>query len=308
MAITEPNQLRSVRWRGVVDHVVDLRTAIMRVFDDNAYLGTVRQGEDFDILVSQVHNVMPADVSHDAVYRSMTHMAGMVINQTMVFMLAARLAGNIDKLKCRVAVQEWRPLRVGEWVPVQIIGAKRRRAAKQRNFGYAFEFHVFGGSPSGMTINKFWSDKFSRFIATEMGFRTRPVSPKSQSPVTRLYQHPTELVSMRCMILVHPELSSAANGPGFRHVSVPAGMVDHNRNLMKYRDRIGDDYRCPVNNPPSVPCFRCPKGYSTCQAGCHRYDYVFKTCEVCHAANAAHDQALSLVACINCYNKAAVTN
>jgi len=255
-------------------------------------------------LVDALHHPLPSAVLYDTVLDSVIDLAGEKLTLGLLWTTAFRLAGNLPRLRQNTAVPTWTSQRDKEWVPVQIIGARRRRSqGRTKKPGYLFSFQVLAGTACPLIITKFWTDGMCwKLIRDEVGFSKRTRPPKSGAPVTRMFQHPRELINMRMLAFLDPDESTSSQ-PGFEKIDVTPSLVEHNHLIMDMRDRIKPEHRCPKGFGPDVPCYRCYAGFESCPAGTHRKDYTFRYCFECGNSRAAFDSELKTDLCIACYEK-----
>lgn len=233
-----------------------------------------------------------------AVFDSLAPAAGETMTDELADTLAWRLAGNMKRLTLGFPALPWRINATPEWVPAQVM-----RAVKAKGFnnkaGYTLSFKILAGRPASLTVTKFWSVKFCRYVARTLGFSTRVPGEFSKRLPTYLYHTPVELVTLRMELLIDSEFCRDGE-PGFDKIACKGALLDWNRGQMRLRDRILPDCQCPRNHPSTVPCHRCPVGYANCPAGTHRLDYVFKSCPTCKEAQAAFDPELPGESCLRC--------
>jgi len=263
----------------------------------------VKEGEDFEIFVEEVLRWLPKSVSKDCLFESLRHLAGEKLTRELLDETCWRIAGNLDRLKGRMAVFPWSHQPEEEWVPVQILSARRRRGGRGKP-GWQFTFHILAGLSCTLKIQKFWSTRFCNFLARDMGFNTRYPSDRSSRVPEYMYLHPTEFINMRLLVLIDPKQSKTE--PVFAQTGITPQLLEWNREQMRYRDRIRPGYVCPRNYPVNVKCYRCPAGYKSCRAGTHKEDYLIDHCEYCGFDDAAYDPDVSTEMCLNCYNHRAL--
>lgn len=294
---TTPTTARPVS----VSQVLKLRDRLRKEL--RAYEHTTKEGSDFEDFVREVCKILPKRIPFDPVFVSLRHLAGEVLTPAVLRDNFWRLAGNLDRLLGK-PVPPWTRQGFKEWVPVQIESAKRRRGGRG-DLGWLFTFRIAAGTSCPLTIQKFWSDKFCRYLAPDLGFSTRRISDRSKVVPQARYQHPTELVTLRLHVLVDPEL--CGREPGFDKVRVQSADREWNREQLCFRDRLDAEHACPKDMPRSVACFRCPIGYKACRAAVHREDYTFGFCPDCNRDDVPFDPELSTERCIECMDTRAMT-
>jgi hypothetical protein len=257
-------------------------------------------GEDFDIFVDDMAALLPKDIPREVVYDSLRYLAGVKLALTVLDELCWRMAGNVHRLKRRRTIGPWNKQQIEEWVPAQVITARRARSPRGKP-GWSFGLQVMGGTPTGRVIQQFWPGRFCGLMSKHFGFSRWAPSERSAQLPTRLYKHPTEFVTLRLLILVVPELSRAE--PGFEKVEMVPAIKKWNHEQMDHRDRLKKGFFCPKKLPHTFKCFQCPVGYRTCRAGTHRADYVIAHCHVCGTERAPYDDELNAEMCINCNDR-----
>ena len=247
---------------------------------------------------------MPESVMRTPLFDSLSPLAGELMTEAVADTVAWRLAGNLKQLTLGLPVVPWRINNTPEWVPVQIVRAVRAKGPKDKP-GYVLSFKALAGRPVSLVITKFWSNKFCRYVASTLGFNTRPPPETSRRLPVYLYRTPIELVTMRLEVLIAADF--CRNGePGFDKVACRGTLLDWNRNQMRLRDRIMPGYACPKGFKNVVLCYRCPVGYVECPAGTHRQTYVFKPCSRCKEDQAAFDPEMKSEVCLRCTEAAAL--
>ena len=286
-----------------IDKILEMRQQVMgEVLRDHH--DKVVEGDAFEELVDSFCTHLPDTVPREAVYDSVFDLAGERITKLSVWEASWRLAGNLPHLRNGNPVTKWSLQREKEWVPAQIISAKRRRTeGRAKKNGWLFTFQVLAGTACPMKIPKFWTDKFCYFIKNELGFNKRSQPPKSGKPLLHIMRHPTEFVNLRMFILLDPELDDKGGRrlfPEFEKVDLSGPMKKWNRTMMKRRDRMEHGYDCPMNFGLDVNCHQCFAGYKTCPAATHRLDYKFAYCNKCSKADTPFDPDLSNEICLHC--------
>jgi len=279
--------------------VLELRRTIRDVLTPHE--NGICEGDDFEILVDDIKEQLPSTIIREVIRDSVIDLAGERLRPELLTETAWRLAGNVKRMsKHRKAVTPWNRQSVPEWVPVQVLEVRRRMGPKGRA-GWMFTFQVLAGLSCPEKLTAFWTPRFCAFISKRLGFRKRRPSGNETRPVTGLYSHPIELVTMRLLVLIDPDLS--AKEPKFEKTHMSPALLDWNKEQLKYRDRILPKCKCPKSYPTSKPCYRCHVGYSNCRAGTHRLDYAFAYCEHCGTDKAPFDDDISRDRCLACYEQ-----
>lgn len=250
-----------------------------------SYLGTAPRAEEFDGLVDAFQSVLPTSVRREALYDSLTHLAGRELTLDALRDTIWRLAGNVRRLRSGQAVTPWSRQPLDEIVPAQIV-----RYAPERNqyarVGGRYHFRVLAGTSCPMVISTFWTQTQCRMVARRVGF----TSAKKKFP----FQHPAQLFGMRMYLHIEAELS--VKQPTFAGIDVGSSMADWNRTLLKQRLRI--DFTCPHDF--THPCHNCPVGVDECDAAVHLRTYTHKTCARCNASSLFDPEYPKSRLCVNC--------
>lgn len=286
-----------------VDKIAVMRDQIIKEVRFR-HLKTTPEGEQFEDMVDAFCEHMPSSVLRETVYDSVQDLAGERLTTLKLWSTAYRLAANLPRLRRNTPVPTWTMQRDIEWVPAQVISAKRGRSkGRARKLGTHFKFQILAGTACPNYTSAFWTDSFVWALVREpVGFSKRNRVPKSGAPLERSFQSPNELVNMRLMLLLEPEHSDSVQ-PGFEKIDITPSLLKHNHDLMDKRDRIKPGYRCPQGFGPDVACHRCYAGYTTCPAGTHPTDYTFDYCSECGQGNVAFDKTLSKHCCLHCFEK-----
>jgi len=239
---------------------------------------------------------LPKETDRQSLFNSIRNLAGTTLEPGSLRMLCHRLAGNLHNLRPYKTVLPWRVQACPEWVPVQILSARRSRSARGR-IGWSFAMKVMAGTPCPTVLRKFWSDKMCFFLAQNFGFSRHRYGRIARYP----YLNGRQLVNMRFYAFIEPEL--CGDEPGFKHVDFAQGVSTWNTDLIVMRARIDDGVTCPQSYPPTHSCHSCPYGYRECPAGTHPQTYVEKLCPGCLEEAAPFDVDIPGNLCVNCQEK-----
>ncbi len=221
----------------------------------------------------------------------MIDLLGAVPDDVQLEEMAWRLAGNTRRLTQGRAVPAWRVQVMAEWVPLQILWA-RREPNRRGNPGALFGFRVLAGTPAGKLIERWLSRKQCYIVARQMGF-TYPRGDNDGLP----YAAPEEFVRLRLLGLVLPEL--CRDGPQFQDIQVSPTLLAWNKEILKRRARVHPKFRCQKDLPASFPCWKCPIGFLQCAAGTHRLNWKVQECSKCKK-RAMVDPERTDGACVDC--------
>lgn len=263
------------------------------------FLHTAPKGKSFDRLVSLILEVLPDNVVAPTIRDSVSHLLGTHIDENVLDEVCWRIAGNVKRLRQRHPVPPWKIQRIPEWVPVQITACKREKTTKG-NMGALFQFRALAGTSASRTMDKFWSLKFCRYIAPDLGFSKF----QRQRPMVFPYTAPEQLVGLRLSVQVTPELSGTS--PGFTLIGYSPSFTSFNKNTLGCRFRTIKEFKCVMDlTPEELPCHHCPVGFTKCRAGTHRNDWVKQECPKCKEEEAFFDVDRKSDVCVDCQRQAA---
>jgi hypothetical protein len=235
---------------------------------------------------------------------SLRYLAGQSPNMQMLDALAWRLAANEETIRGRI-VPPWTHQRSNEWVYAQILWMSPKRGGKRSlDRGYDICFRVLTGSPAGLDIIQWWSLQRCLYMATRRDMQGRGFGfqrPRRNHPeILPKYPFldPRQLVTLRCLLLLEPELSGQE--PGFRTMCFNAGTTLYNQEQQKLRRRQEPGYGCPQGFPLTVPCHLCVFGYDQCRAGTHPKTFVNKVCGRCKEEGPHDPTDRFHKYCVNC--------
>lgn len=240
------------------------------------------------------HPILAKYCSFELLKECLWCLHGQELSPELMRLTAWRLAGNLRSLQLRRPVHPWQRQPADEWVPVQIVSMIPRLSRKEIP-GQWVELKVLAGSPAGLSIERFWSNRVIALLARRLGF----TAPWGSHP----YRHPWELVSFRFRVLISPEFTVEGK-PGFREIEEkpPAGLMNHNRRLIKLRDPRHRD--CPMDY--KHPCHFCQIGYTNplCPLSSHAESWLAGDCDECGKLG-WFDRHRSSRLCVSCLTKAA---
>lgn len=264
------------------------------------FVGKTPTGASFERLVQLVIECLPGDRYHwDTVEDSLRHLAGTFISAEIVATTAWRMAGNYKRLMQRRAVPPWSVQRFTEWVPMQCTGV----AYEKRRFkmGAVCTFRILAGTSCPLFTSRWWSFKQCRsLLAEQFGFSRR--MRRRDAELRYPYTEPMQFVTLRAYGLIDPE--HCKDQPGFSAISFSPSVDEYNREQLKHRFRKDPGYICPNNYPATLPCHKCPIGFVTCRAACHKNAWVEKHCPGCARDNWFDPDSPSTI-CVDCTRLAA---
>lgn len=280
--------------------IEQLRKSIHKTLTDK-YGGFNLSGDAFDIFVGDVRETLPSTVRPQALYDSLTYLAGEPLTKQIIGRLAYRLAGNLPRLVRGLPVIPWTFQQYVEWCPAQIVAMRLHKSATGK-LGYILSFRLLAGTAAGLIVQRFWSKKFCYVVAPSLGFSKKRRRADQIGYLPRTMHHVKELVTLQALVRLDPTLCKGE--PLFEKISVPANLLKWNKEQMKHRDRMDKGYDCPKGYTLSqVMCHQCPVGFTTCRAACHRTQYVFQLCTEC-GRRAAFDKELTAEMCLDCFEMA----
>lgn len=252
-------------------------------------------------LIDTTRRVLGKGILASVVETSVSSSVGDILSRDVIYEIAWRLAGNRYRLLRRRPATPWTRQRHPEWVPAQVVSAKR-----QRNYGktgHEFVFRIIAGTAAGWCSRVFWGDRFVQRLSRLIGFKPLPRG-KARKPATLLFRHPVEIVNLRMLVLLDPELSQDGD-PGFRFAKEGGALNRFNVMRLNFRERNG--FECARGYAKNVSCYKCSAGIESCAAAVRPRDMVMRHCASCKQ-EAISDLDVSLSLCINCFNKRAVSS
>lgn len=244
---------------------------------------------------------------------SSRYLAGKKLVLADLDQLCWRLVANEDVLRRGSPVLPWRQQAHKEWVPVQITDVRWRLAGRRgTDRGCDVEFRVLAGSPSAMTIRQWWSmRKFYHMVRfkdeQKLGFGfSRPARDTSDVLPPYLFGHPRQFVTLRCMALIDPELSSI-HGPDFHTIAFTPALASWNATQHRFRARLTAKYGCPMGYSREVKCYQCPIGLDTCRAATHNSTYAERECPSCKQVMYFDPDDKIHRVCVDCVERQSLT-
>ena len=252
-------------------------------------------------LVSEVCDVMPSSISKPVIFQSLFDLVGETPTKQMLFDTLWRLAGNIPALMRSEPVHPWNVQHSTEVVPAQVIEVHTVRHHSKVTQSVLCQF--LAGSPSSLQAHQRWSSRKCAYLARRKddagnGFMfSRSPGSRSRREAKYPYADPRQLVGMRCLVVVPPELSE--DGPNFQEIRFTSSLGSHNRELLKRRARVDEGYDCPQGFNRSHACHVCHVGTEKCSAACHPRTYEVDFCSSC-GQQAYFDRKDFTGYCVNC--------
>jgi hypothetical protein len=171
----------------------------------------------------------------------------------------------------------------------QIVKVQLRRGGLQRGeLGHEITFRILAGTSCPLKVHKWWSVRASRFMAyfrdaNRHGFGFARSRGEEVSPYR--YEDPRQFMSLRCLLLIDPELCDLKDGPGFQEIYHTSATMERNREIRRQRARLEPGYECPHDMPPTLACHQCPVGRDRCRAATHAETYELDDCPQCGMEN-----------------------
>jgi hypothetical protein len=273
--------------------VLRLKQTITHAPEMLKWIGTGPTGDDFEVFVDEICERLPGEVSSEAVYQSLMHLAGQEITERNFDASVWRLLANLDRLRDDRAVYPWSAQERDEWVPVQVLSVERQ-VSRKGDPGGDFALQTLTGSMCPMILKKFWTRKFASMFSRRLGF----TAPWHDYP----FRDILELVNFRFRVRVTQELSGKA--PGFEEVEVAKNQVTWNRHYLRMRKRPPGGFHCPRDYPLNHLCYACHVGLQECPAAVHNRTYTQRACPGCNQADAWFDPShRERDVCLDCFNQ-----
>jgi hypothetical protein len=263
------------------------------------FVGRQIDATQLHALVAAFGKCLPKTIPTDILFDSLSHLLSSQLTTAAASDNAWRIAGNVDRLTSFHSVPPWSRQVLDEYVPVQILGMRRRFRFGQLRWEVTLQ--ILAGTSTPRRIQKMWAPKFCGMLSRSFGF-SKPWGEYR-------YEHPLQMVGMRCYVLVESSLCTAA-GPGFEKLWTndegneikPHSCYSYNHELVKLRTRERSEFACPKNFPRELPCHRCIIGYDQCPLAAHAMTMTMKKCTRCDNTR-PHDPELTSEICVECYDK-----
>jgi len=242
----------------VVSHVVRLRDRLV----DRDLWGFQGQCLDADVIqefACAACKAMPK-VSKQTIFDSVSHLAGAILTEKILFDTAWLFAGNKKQLESGVPVHPWAAQKALEWVPVQVLSSERAPSPRNKAFGANYRLRILAGSACPLIIFKWWSFRFAQGLALRGGYTRN----KNKYPFYDI----AELVNLRFVAQLDPKRSREF--PEFDNIGCTSGLLKWNRSIIQKRFRKDGKYPWPCPRNYTHPCFRCHVGYLECAAAVHK--------------------------------------
>jgi len=232
----------------------------------------------------------------DTIYQSILDQFDQELTPARAGYISEYLAGNLPRLRAGEVLVPWNVLQKYEWVPIQLNSVVVNRS-KTGELGAFVTQKIIGGSAAPLLVTTWWSLRKCKTLAYKyFGF-----SRRRNREYDYTFQHPNQLVSLRFYGLLNPERSK--DKPYIESVYLSPSMRRWNRTMIELRNRV--KFRCPLNLPKSVPCYRCHMGYAyinkeRCSIACHRTTMELKYCDVCKKSAYWDKDNKNSIMCYNC--------
>lgn len=249
-------------------------------------LCTVPTGPVFDSLVTDLHQELPGRIRRDVVYETTRQLLGHELTTELAKEFAARVAGNLHRLRANLPATPWVGQREDEWVPVQVVRVELGKRREQ--IGHYISVVVLAGGCCPSRLTRFWRREMFGAMSARVGFTPR----WGKLPFTAAEQ----FVSLRFMAKI--EAARSAEQPIFTEVGVPASHKDWNLAVLKRRFKI-----IPCPNGWTHVCHHCAVGLEACAAATHLKTYEMKFCHSCHE-NVPFDPESPSSYCVKCTERA----
>ena len=247
------------------------------------FVGKQLVDDTINELVSEVCVVMPSSIPRPVIFQSLFDLVGETPTSQVLFDTFWRLAGNIPALMRAEPVHPWNVQHATEVVPAQVVEVNTVRQRGKLQLSVLFQFLAV--SPSSLQAHQYWSSRKCAYLARRKddagnGFMfSRNPGSRSRREAKYPYSDPRQLVGMRCLVTVTPELSE--DGPNFQEIKFTSSLGSHNRELLKRRVRVDEGYTCPEGFNRTHDCHMCHIGSDKCSAACHPRTYGVDFCSSC---------------------------
>ena len=289
---------------GIIADRTKLLQAILPKYRDRTVRGKAFEEfvEDFISASATLRAEKPS--AWDYFHECLRGFAGVKLTGETLLHICWRFAGNKKQIY-KGHIKPWSGQFEYEWAPAVIVRARLSRGGKKgRELGHDMTFRIMGGTPAGMLVRQWWSNRkcyFMAFYKDEKGYGfgfTKVRSNKSTAAATVYpYTDARLFVTLRCILLMDPELSDSE--PVFSKIVATSATTQYNRQQHRRRARREPQYACPRKFPLKVSCASCPVGYVECPAAVHRELFKLKVCKQC-GEKEFHDPEEHLKMCVGC--------
>jgi hypothetical protein len=236
----------------------------------------------YQAFVDRLHANLPGFVLRQTVHESVKHLLKKELTADLLFKVAWRLAGNIEKLLEQQTVSEWNGQKEFEWIPVQVCDIQTvRRYSKLVNL---FTFQSLGGSVVPLKLTQTWSFKKTNYLAVYrnmsgygFGFSRSRINGRGEQQNAGLYRNPSQFYGLRCFLLLDPIRSQS--DPVAVEVGHTSATTHYNKRLIEGRDRSRTP--CIKGLAANLECYMCPYGIDRCALATHEATYKRGTCPKC---------------------------
>ena len=249
-------------------------------------LCTVLAGPTFESFVADLSRELSSRIHTATLYETARQLLGHELTEGVARSFAARIAGNLHRLRANEVVLPWTGQAADEWVPVQVTRVDLAR--KKEDIGYNVTVVVLAGSCCPDKLIRFWKRGMYNVLAPRLGFTPRWGK--------RPFQDPAQFVSLRFMAKI--DAAKSTTRPVFTEVGCAQSHLDWNLEVLKRRFKI-----IPCPNEFTHECHRCAVGVEECPAATHLKTYVVAVCQSCNTAQ-PFDPETAAGMCVSCTNKA----
>jgi len=271
-----------------IKRVMEVKRKIQADLEVQSCIGGPLSGSDLGEFAMVICNTLPGDIRVEPIEDSIICIAGEDITAEVISDLAWRLAGNLHTLRKGQGITPWTNQPKYEWAPMQCVEALPRRT-RNHKLSAKVTFRVLAGSACPELITKHWTQRFMRYVSTNVGF-SKPWGDYAFKDIH-------EFVGLRMYGLLSPDLS--IGGPDFDKVKVTPSLHQYNRDIMKKRGRK-DGFECPAKY--THPCFNCSVGYDQCSAATHPRTYSREFCQSCKKDAWMDPRCVHAGVCVDCMN------
>lgn len=246
------------------------------------FLGHKLVAETYHAFVDRLHANLPDLILRQTVHESVKHLLKKELTAELLFSVAWRLAGNLDKLLEQQPVSEWNGQKEFEWIPTQVCEVQTvRRFGQLVNL---LTFQSLGGSVVPLQLTQTWSFKKTNYLAVYknlsgygFGFSRSRINGRGEQQCAGLYRNPSQFYGLRCFLLLDPARSQP--DPFAIEVGHTNATTHYNKRLIEGRDRSRTP--CIQGLSASLECYACPYGVDRCVLATHEATYSRGTCPKC---------------------------
>lgn len=291
-----PPTLPKDRYRHSVTKTIkmsqQLLEAYLEVMDYQATPDVLERLADLtgDVLGSSYHL--------ETLRESVSLLAGDMLTEDLLRKLARRIAGNMHRLKLRVAAVPWRMQPFDEWCPVQVTSVRPGRNRRSKRCWF-MTLRVLAGCPASEEISHRYTWDAADVLSPRWGF--------SDAYGDLPLHDGTEFVGLRNFVFI-PRGYTAEDYTRLEFADLRedyGSVLAFNRRLLRARNRNSSQFTCPFNLSTSLLCHQCSAGWDVCEAAVRPKTLVEKRCRNCKKLGPCDPDARGGW-CVNCVRREAL--